>query len=306
MYDGNEPVSTKGEQFVPKRVSRHETSNPEVAPILNRIYRTRQDMMRPVLEHPREYVLLSIRALADRLGVDAATVSRTVIAMGFPNYREFRKYLHQSSIAHSTAFERMRTASSSQASFEGQVKETLDGAIRNLEGTCNTLDLHHLKSIADRFYAAKRIFILGGDLALSLVHFLHYQLMELQFDVTAATSGGHVIHLMRRVTPKDLVVGISFRRGLRQTVEGLIQARAKGCYTIGITDTSISPIARSANETLLVSVDVPPFSTSYVAPMALLDGIVSAIANRRRTRSTAILKQMEEDQKTGYRWYPET
>lgn len=291
---------------MPKRVSRHETSNPEVAPILNRIYRTRQDMMRPVLEHPREYVLLSIRALADRLGVDAATVSRTVIAMGFPNYREFRKYLHQSSIAHSTAFERMRTASSSQASFEGQVKETLDGAIRNLEGTCNTLDLHHLKSIADRFYAAKRIFILGGDLALSLVHFLHYQLMELQFDVTAATSGGHVIHLMRRVTPKDLVVGISFRRGLRQTVEGLIQARAKGCYTIGITDTSISPIARSANETLLVSVDVPPFSTSYVAPMALLDGIVSAIANRRRTRSTAILKQMEEDQKTGYRWYPET
>lgn len=291
---------------MPKRTSRHETSKSEFAPILNRIYRTRQDMMRPVLEHPREYVLLSIRALADKLGVDAATLSRTVIAMGFPNYREFRKYLHQSSIAHSTAFERMRATNSSQTSFEGQVKDTLDGAIRNLEGTCNTLDLHHLKSVADRFYAAKRIFILGGDLALSLVHFLHYQLMELQFDVTAATSGGHVIHLMRRVTPKDLVIGISFRRGLRQTVEGLIQARAKGCYTIGITDTSISPIARSANETLLVSVDVPPFSTSYVAPMALLDAIVSAIANRRRTRSKTILKQMEEDQKTGYRWYPET
>jgi DNA-binding MurR/RpiR family transcriptional regulator len=130
--------------------------------------------------------------------------------------------------------------------------------------------------------------------------------MELGFDVTAATTGGHVSHLMRRVTKKDLVVAISFRRGLRQTVEGVIQARSKGCYTLGITDTYISPIARLADESLLVSVDVPHFGSSYVAPMAVLDAILSAIANRRRDRSMADLKQMEEDQKTGYRWYSET
>lgn len=288
-----------------KSALRLEKQEPSVSTLLNRLYRTRQEMMRPILEHPREYVLFSIRALAEKLQVDPATISRTVIAMGFANYREFRKYLHQRSIAHSTAFERMHATDGSHTSFEGYVRKTLDGAFRNLEGACNNLDIHHLKSVADRFYTARRIYILGGDLAVSLVHFLHYQLMELGFDVTAATSGGHVTHLMHRVTKKDLVIAISFRRGLRQTVEGLKQARAKGCYTIGITDTSISPIARSADESLFVSVDVPHFGASYVAPMAVLDAIVSAIANRKRARSMAILKQMEEDQKTGYRWYSE-
>jgi DNA-binding MurR/RpiR family transcriptional regulator len=111
---------------------------------------------------------------------------------------------------------------------------------------------------------------------------------------------------MQRVTKADLVVAISFRRGLRQTVEGLQQARAKGCYTIGIADTSISPIARSAHEFLLAPVDVPNFSASYVAPMAVLDALLSAIANRKRTRSIAALKQMENEQKSGNRWYLES
>jgi DNA-binding MurR/RpiR family transcriptional regulator len=262
--------------------------------------------MRPVLEHPREYVLLSIRELAERLGVDPATVSRTVLAMGFPSYRAFQKYLHERSITHSTAFERLRATEKSQAGFEGRVQKTLDGAVRNLEGVCRSLDIERLAAIADRFYAAKRIYLLGGDLAVSLVSFLHYQLIVLGLDAIAVTTTGHATYLMQRVTKKDLVIAISFRRGLRQTVEGLSQARAKGCYTIGITDTSISPVSRLADESLLVSVDVPHFGASYVAPMAVLDAILSAIANRKRARSMAVLKQMEEEQKSGNRWFLES
>jgi RpiR family transcriptional regulator, carbohydrate utilization regulator len=290
---------------MPKRAPRDKKQEANIDVMLKRIYHTRQEMMRPVLEHPREYVLLSIRALAEKLKVDPTTISRTVTAMGFSNYREFRRYLHQSSVAYSTAFERMDATNASHTGFEERVRKTLHGAVRNLEGVYNNVDIDQLKTIADRVYVAGRIFVLGGDLAVSLVHFLHYQLMVLGLPVIAATSGGHITHLMRNTTKKDLVIAISFRRGLRQTAEGVIQARANGCYTIGITDTSISPIAQSADESLLVSVDVPNFGSSYVAPMALLDAMISAIANRRPARSMALLKQMEKDQKAGYRWYSE-
>lgn len=290
---------------MPKRTSGAKEPPAGVNTLLGRIYRKRQEIMRPVFEHPREYVLLSIRELAAQLGVDPATVSRTVLAMGFPSYREFQKYLHQRSITHSTAFERLRATENSRTTFEGRVQKTLDGAVRNLEGMSRRLDLHHLATLADRFYAAERIYILGGDLAVSLVHFLHYQLVVLGLNAIAVTSTGHTTYLMRRATKNDLVVAISFRRGLRQTVEGLTQARQNGCYTLGITDTSLSPIARLADESLLVSVDVPHFAASYVAPMAVLDAILSAIANRKRSRSMGVLKQMEEEQKSGYRWFPE-
>jgi RpiR family transcriptional regulator, carbohydrate utilization regulator len=276
-----------------------------ISAMLERIHETRREMMRPVFDHPRDYVLLNIREFGQKLQVDPATISRTVTAMGFRSYREFQKYLHQLSIAHSTALERMRDAGAGPATLEWRVRETLHGALHNLESVCNSLDIDRLEKIADRFYAAKRIYVLAGDLATSLGYFMHYQLMMLGFDVVLVSSSGHVTHLMHHATKSDLVVAISFRLGLRQTVEGVIQARSKGCYTIGITDTSISPIARSTHESLVVSVDVPHFGASYVAPMAMLDALLSAIANRRRARTMKLLKEMEADQKSGYRWYPE-
>ena len=43
----------------------------------------RQEIVRPLLEQPREYVLLSVRALATRLGTDPATIVRIVRGLGF-------------------------------------------------------------------------------------------------------------------------------------------------------------------------------------------------------------------------------
>jgi RpiR family carbohydrate utilization transcriptional regulator len=288
-----------------KRSSQSECVPNGINTMLSRIYRARQDMIRPVLEHPRDYILLNIRELASRLQVDPATVSRTILAMGFPGYREFQRYLHQLSIAHTTAFDQMRATNSHQSSFSGRIQETLKSATENLEGLINSLDAERLDALAARFYKAKRIIILGGDLAESLVSFLHYQLTVLGLNAVSATNAGHITHLMRGTTKDDLVVAISFRRGLRQTVEGLLQAKANGSFTIGITDTSISRIASSSDEAFIVSTDTPPFGPSYVAAMALLDAILSAIANHRRARTLAILKEAEKEQRTGHRWYSE-
>jgi len=272
--------------------------------MLSRIHRSRQDMIRPVLEQPRDYVLLSIHELAARRQVDAATVSRTIIAMGFPSYREFRRYLHQVSIAHTTALDQMRASIKDTSTFSSRVKETLDSATSNVHRVVNSLEVERLKNLAARFYKANRILVLGGDLAESLVSFLHYLLIFLGFDATAATRAGHITHLMRDSTKRDLIIAISFRRGLRQTVEGILQGRANGSYAVAITDTSISPLARASDEAFIVPIDAPPF-TSYVAPMALIDAIMSAVANYRTDRTLTILKEAEKEQRDGSRWYPE-
>jgi RpiR family transcriptional regulator, carbohydrate utilization regulator len=295
----------EGRSHMPSRSAYTEFVPSDINTMLSGLYSARQDMIRPVLEHPRSYILLNIRELASRLQVDPATVSRTVFAMGFPSYREFQRYLHQLSVAHTTALDQMKATKKHHTTFSSRLQETLKSAMENLEGLVNSLDPDRLDTLAARFYKAKRIVILGGDLAECLVSFLHYQLTVLNFHAIPATHAGHATHLMRGVTKDDLVVAISFRRGLRQTVEGLLQARAHGCYCVGITDTSISRIARSSDETFIVSIDTPPFGPSYVAAMALLDAILSAVVNHRRPRTLAILKEAEKEQRTGHRWDPE-
>src|SRR5262249_36949595 len=60
----------------------------------------RQAIIRPAFERPREFVLLSVRAGAERLGTAPATMIRIVRGMQFASYREFRHYVHELSIAH--------------------------------------------------------------------------------------------------------------------------------------------------------------------------------------------------------------
>src|SRR5207248_11250948 len=70
----------------------------------------RQEIIRPILEHPREYVLLSVRAIAKRLRTDPATIVRIVRGLGFSSYREFQHHLHELSLAFATSLDTMQVA----------------------------------------------------------------------------------------------------------------------------------------------------------------------------------------------------
>jgi DNA-binding MurR/RpiR family transcriptional regulator len=268
-----------------------------------RLTSRRQEIMRPVLEHPQEYVFLSVRGLAQRLKMDPATTLRVVRTMGFRTFREFQLHLHERAIAHATLLDRMRARGTQDSNIPRHLRECLEQDLRNIHALRNTLDFKHLEGLIRRVYRAPKILILGGDLATSLVNYLEYHMTILGLPVVAATAPGRVSYISRNVGKNDLVIAISFRRGLRQTVEGLRLARSKGAYAVGITDTFISPIAKYANECLLVSVETTFFGASYAAPMSLFNVILSALASYRRQRTFALLEQAEEEQRHGFRWY---
>ena len=270
---------------------------------LNLLSPKRQETIRPALEQPREFVLLSVRALATRLDTDPATTVRIVRGMGFGSYREFQHYLHELSIAHSTSLDTMQTAIVGKHTLRLQTKASLDQDSKNLTQLSQSYDPKQIARLAQRIYSARQIVILGGDLASNLVNFTEHHLMILGLPVSAATSPAEAVHRARSLGKRDLVIAITFGRGLRQTVEGLRQARENHAYCVGITDTAVSPICQFAHECFLVPVDAPSFGPSYVAPMALINVIVVACANYKRSRTLAILKKVQEEQRHGFRWY---
>lgn len=262
----------------------------------------RQEIVRPILEHPREYVLLSVRAMAKRLRTDPATIVRIVRGLGFGSYREFQHHLHELSLAFATSLDTMQSGGR-DASVPSHITESLEQDIKNLQGLKNSLDAQRLVTLAKRFHDARRIVVLAGDLAAGLADYLEYQISLLGLPIFAATSTGRVLHLVRAVNKQDLVIAMSFRRGLRQTVEGAQQARDRGAHCVGIADTYLSPLARECDEIFLASVESPSFGASYVAPVALLNSLITAIGQYRRTQTLAIVKEIAEEQRKGFRWY---
>ena len=263
----------------------------------------RQEIIRPVLEDPRGYVLLSVRALADRLGTDPATTVRIVQGLGFPTYKDFQRHLHDLSVAYATSLDTMKAAEREGTGPATFVRAALHRDMQNLHALNNSLNADKVCALAKRIFDAQKILLLGGDAATALVHHLDYHLTMIGLPVLSATTAGRVSHVVRTVGRKDLVIGISFRRGLRQTVEGVQTAKRNGAFAVGITDTFVSPLARAADECFIASVETPSFGASYVAPMALIDAIVSAVATLKPRQIMSLIKQADEEQRRGFRWY---
>src|ERR1700686_4647237 len=106
----------------------------------------RQELIRPILEHPREYVLLSVRAMAKRLRTDPATIVRVVRGLGFASYRDFQHHLHDLSIAFATSLDTMQSAGR-VTSMPGYVRDALEQDLKNLHGLKNSLDAPRLVSL---------------------------------------------------------------------------------------------------------------------------------------------------------------
>src|SRR5450755_1560905 len=135
----------------------------------------RQEIIRPILEHPREFVLLSVRALATRLGTDPATIVRIVRGLGFDSYREFQHHLHERSLAFATSLDTMQAGLSDDGT-PGHVRSSLEQDIKNLQGLKNSLETSRIVELAKRIYKSRKILVLAGDLAESVASYFEYQL----------------------------------------------------------------------------------------------------------------------------------
>lgn len=275
---------------------------PNLAERIDHLSTKRQEIIRPALEHPREYVLLSVRAMAARLNTDPATVVRIVRGLGFASYREFQRHLHELSLAFATSLDTMQSGAR-DGSMPAHVVECLEQDLKNLQGLKNSLDAQRLVVLAKRFYDARRIVLLASDLAIYLAQYLEYHINVLGLPIFVGTSAGRILHLVRAVNKQDLVIAISFRRGLRQTVEGAQQARSRGAYCVGISDTYVSPLARECDEIFLASIESTSFGASYAAPVALLNAILTAVGQYHRPQTLALAKEIAEEQRKGFRWY---
>lgn len=269
---------------------------------LDKLSEKRQQIIRPVLESPREFVLLNVRDMAHRLATAPATIVRIVRGLGFENYKSFQHYLHELSVTSSTILDSMQPTGKTPQTpkyLKGSRKQLQE----NLDFVMDRVDLNQILNIAVRIHEADHILLLGGDMASVLVEYMEYHLTIAGLPVIAAVNPGRASHLVRSMGENDLVIGISFRRGLRMTIEGLQKARENGAYCIGITDSVLSPVARFSNEFVIVPTNSLSFAASYVAPIATIDLITAGVGNLRRKQVVDRLKDADQEQKHGYRWY---
>jgi DNA-binding MurR/RpiR family transcriptional regulator len=244
--------------------------------------------------------------MAKRYNVDAATIVRTVQALGYERFADFAADLRQHFVKHITPYTVLKAATQENRSVTDQVQHCVERDVESLSVLRSSMAAERAVTLAKRIHSARRILVVGVDLAASLAWFLAYGLTPLGFDAEAPVgSTGNLQHKIDLLTEKDLMVAISFGRCLRETVEAVERAHGRGVPTFGITDSDTTPIALHCDDYLVASTSSPSFTGSYVAPMALLNTIIVACAHLRPKRALAMLSRTEQEYRTGTRWYQE-
>ncbi len=272
----------------------------------SQLSRSRRQLIRAILDNHEEAVFLSSREMAKRYNVDAATVVRTTQALGYERFADFVADLRQHFVKQITPYTVLKAATQEKRSVSDHVRHGLERDAENLSVLRASLDADRVVELAKRIHRARRILVVGVDLAASLAWFLAYGLTPLGFDAEAPVgSAGNLHHKIDVLTGKDLLIAISFGRCLRETVESVLRARDRGVPTFGITDGNTTPIAMHCDAHLVALISSPSFTGSYVAPMSLMNTISIACAHLQPKRSLAMLGRTEEEYRSGERWYQE-
>ena len=201
----------------------------------------------------------------------------------------------------------MKAAEQTSLSVSDRVRQSVVQDLENLNELRLNLDAERIVEIARQINHARRILVIGIDFAASLASSLAYALVRLGFDAEAPIgSSGIVQNKIKVMTPKDLLIAISFGRGLRDTINAVLTARRRNVPSFGITDGDATPIARYCDTHITASIARTSFIDSYAAPTAVINALLVACAHSQSARSLEHLRETEEENTSSVRWYRES
>lgn len=244
-------------------------------------------------EHYDKAVFQTARQLAAELGgVSEATVIRFALSLGYGGYPEMVKALSEMVKTRITTVDRL--SASLQTRQDNPLLAVMQRDIANIKRTAEELEPDNFQAAVDSIDNAKRIYVLGFRSAVALASFLHFYLQILLKNCLLVQSADTMFDELVDVGPGDLVVGISFARYTRQTVEGLSFAKERGAAAMSITDSHTSPLAAYSDTVLLAQRDMSSFIDSFVAPLSLINALILAVGEKHPNKTKRVLTELEE------------
>lgn len=264
----------------------------EKIPLLTR---SQRKLLEYILAHDDESVFLNIEDLAKKVNVSEATVVRLSKTLGFRGFPEFQRELRLLFRNKLTTTSRLQRTVRKVRDEEDVLIKVLQTDIDNISTTLKGISIQEFRQFIKFIDSADRVIVVGLRSVHSLAIFLGIALEFLQKNVWVIQPGiGDMWDRLSGLKKGDLVIGISFPRYTKQTVEVLRFAKEKGVKTLAITDSPISPLAQYADHTLTAQYKMDSFIESFTAPLSLINAIVTALGVHDKKRTMRSLKELEK------------
>src|SRR5690606_3177372 len=236
----------------------------------------------------------TVAALAERAGVSEASVVRFAVFLGYSGYRELQNEMQNSVQMQLTTRDRIKISSQVYDDSNQAVYDIFKDDIANIRSTMENRDTKALTDAVDILLKGKEIYITANRSSVSLGMFLEYYLDIILGNTNLLGPVGHKPEQMHRLNKRDVVVGIRFASYSTSTVNMMAFAKERGATTIAITDSLLSPLIPYGDVVLTASSQLPTFFDSFVAPLSLINTLITFIGKKRMEESEERLEKLEE------------
>jgi len=244
-----------------------------------------QQVARFLTQNPNIVAMQSINTIAEQCGAHASILVRFAQHFGFTGFKQLQT-VFQTRLSTAAPGYRERISTLDAALEKSRRKGNLgflhDLVVRDiatLQDLLNSVTEKDLAEAARTLKKAQTVFIAGQLRSEPIAEFLRYVLSMLRRKVILLDSAGGLSQEIAQVMgPDDALVAISFRHYAKEVVAIADIAAQNGTPVVAITDSQLSPIAKSAAVLFTVPEDEYSFSRSLAAPMCLTQSIAVSLA----------------------------
>lgn len=248
-----------------------------------------------VLKNYDKAAYMNVGQLSEKTGVSEATVVRFSAEIGFEKFQLFQKSLKEYAKSKLTSLQRIDLTYDRMDS-ENILSSVLNSDIANIKNTLSVIESEDFNRAVDSIAKAENIYILGLRSANALATFLGFylNLMFKNVKTVSSFSASEIFEQMFRIGKNDTVIGISFPRYSKRTINALKYAKTQGANIIAITDGPESPIAANADYSLFARSEMVSFADSLVAPLSVINALIVALGAKKKNEVYENFENLEK------------
>ena len=214
--------------------------------------------------------------------------------LGFEGYPHFQSALKEELKSKLTSVQRLNYTERFGDDAEA-IRDIIKGDMDNLRDTLATLDDAAMSEAVKMILGARKIYIMGLRSSSPLSSFMHFY-MTLLFDEVVhihSNSTNEVFEQIMPITSDDVMIGISFPRYSRRTINSMEYAKNKGAGVIVITDKDNTPMTEHADVKIFAKSSMASFVDSLAAPLSVINALLVTLGMHRREHIVSSFEALE-------------
>lgn len=238
-----------------------------------------------ILRHPLKAATLTIEEMAAETATSPAAVNRLAKALDVGGYSGMKAELVTTLQQMVSPVDKLRNELAQRPGGAFGLHEQIQSATSNLDTAGSNNHPDTFEAVVTCLIQARKIYILGFGNSVYLAGLAASTLMPFCADATAISMEGgneNAAYRLAAITQDDVLLAISLPRYSLDTLQLSRFAHERGATVLAITDSPASPLTHIARHVLFAPADHPVLTSSYIAVLALIEGLVAGVMARNK------------------------